>query len=234
MVASAAPQPDIAVRLRQAALDPDAPLVAVVAGLAGRPQLHEATRAVLEDVVAELGQPVTADDGDTVVALVQAFDGLEPALRRAFERLAPGLDRSRLCVGLSSPAGVQALAGALEEARFARRLAEARPTPVSVVTADEVTSHVILLATVPDDVRRTFTSRVLGPVLAYDERTDAELVATLETFLAHSGSWSRTAEALHVHVNTVRYRIERVEQLTGRDLSHFEDRVDVFLALRSL
>ena len=49
-----------------------------------------------------------------------------------------------------------------------------------------------------------------------------------------SGSWSRTAEALHLHVNTVRYRIGRVEELTGRDLSSLEDRVDVFLALRSL
>jgi DNA-binding PucR family transcriptional regulator len=39
---------------------------------------------------------------------------------------------------------------------------------------------------------------------------------------------------LHVHVNTVRYRVQRVEELTGRDLSSFEDRVDVFLALRSL
>jgi DNA-binding PucR family transcriptional regulator len=35
-------------------------------------------------------------------------------------------------------------------------------------------------------------------------------------------------------VNTVRYRIERVEQLAGRDLSRLEDRVDVFLALKSL
>jgi DNA-binding PucR family transcriptional regulator len=35
-----------------------------------------------------------------------------------------------------------------------------------------------------------------------------------------------------VHVNTLRYRLRRVEQLTGRDLSHFEDRVDFFLALR--
>ncbi len=39
---------------------------------------------------------------------------------------------------------------------------------------------------------------------------------------------------LHLHVNTVRYRIGRVEELTGRDLGRFSDRVDVFLALRSL
>jgi DNA-binding PucR family transcriptional regulator len=89
--------------------------------------------------------------------------------------------------GRSSAASLQALSGALEEARYARRLAEARRTPVAVVTADEVTSHVILLATVPDEVRRTFATRVLGAVLAYDERTDAGLARTLETFLGCSG-----------------------------------------------
>jgi DNA-binding PucR family transcriptional regulator len=97
-----------------------------------------------------------------------------------------------------------------------------------------VASHVLLLAAVPDDVRRTYAQRVLGPVLEHDRRTQGDLVATLREFLACSGSWARTAEALHLHVNTVRYRIERVQELTGRDLARLEDRVDVFLALESL
>jgi DNA-binding PucR family transcriptional regulator len=71
-------------------------------------------------------------------------------------------------------------------------------------------------------------------VLDHDRRTGSDLVTTLQEFLDCSGSWSRTADALHLHVNTVRYRIERVEQLTDRDLSQLEDRVDVFLALKSL
>jgi DNA-binding PucR family transcriptional regulator len=75
---------------------------------------------------------------------------------------------------------------------------------------------------------------VLGPVLEYDDRNAAGLLDTLSAFMACDGSWSRTAEMLHVHVNTVRYRIERVEALTGRTLTRLEDRVDVFLALRSL
>jgi DNA-binding PucR family transcriptional regulator len=103
-----------------------------------------------------------------------------------------------------------------------------------VVTSDQVASHVLLLATVPDDVRRTYTHRVLGAVLEHDRKTGGELLATLREFLACSGSWARTAEAMHLHVNTVRYRIERVEQLTGRDLSRLEDKIDVFLALKSL
>ena len=57
---------------------------------------------------------------------------------------------------------------------------------------------------------------------------------TLEAFLDCSGSWSRSAQRLHLHVNTVRYRIGRVEELTGRNLAELADRVDVYLALRSL
>ncbi len=103
-----------------------------------------------------------------------------------------------------------------------------------VVSSDEVASHVTLLAAVPDDVRRAFAARLLGPVVDYDRNHESELVATLETFLRCAGSWNRCAAELHVHVNTVRYRIRRVEELTRRDLSRIEDQVDVFLALRSL
>jgi DNA-binding PucR family transcriptional regulator len=57
---------------------------------------------------------------------------------------------------------------------------------------------------------------------------------TLRAFLDCNGSWSRTAQQLHLHLNTVRYRITRVEELTGRDLSRMDDRADVYLALHLL
>ena len=57
------------------------------------------------------------------------------------------------------------------------------------------------------------------------------LVRTLRVFLDCSGSWSRSAKLLHVHVNTLRYRIQRIEEITGRDLTEFPDRVDFYLAL---
>jgi DNA-binding PucR family transcriptional regulator len=221
-------------RLQQAGADPSAALVTAVAGLVGRADQAEVVRSLVEDVAQQLGPPVVATGRDgRVVALLPAVDGVDDVLRTAFARLVPGLGGSRLVVGVSGRADADALAGAVEEARFACRLAEARGVPVSVVTADEVSSHVLLLASVPDEVRRTFAGRVLGRVLEYDARTGAGLLETLQVFLDCSGSWTRTAEALHVHVNTVRYRIERVEQLTGRDLGRLEDRVDVFLALRS-
>ncbi|WP_344340696.1 PucR family transcriptional regulator, partial [Kitasatospora putterlickiae] len=107
----------------------------------------------------------------------------------------------------------------------------ARPGRVRVAGPEELASHVLLLAAVPDEVRRAFRGRLLDTVIAYDREHQADLVRTLEAFLRADGSWTRCAAQLHVHVNTLRYRIGRVEELTGRDLSRLEDRVDFYLAL---
>ncbi len=155
-------------------------------------------------------------------------------LRDAQPVLESERSRLKLSVGISAPAeGVAALSGALHEAGSARRLAALHgTTAVSVVTSDEVASHELLLATVPGSVLRSFRQRMLGPLISYDERHRAELLPTLREFLACSGSWNNCAAKMYVHVNTVRYRIRRIEELTGRDLSSLDDQVDFFLALR--
>lgn len=229
-------QLEIGARLRQAELNPHEPVIVVFADFAGRPDMLETMRTILEDVAALFGPPVAATgrDGRAVALLPGTSEDVPGTVRAALSRLAPGVGRTPIAAGISTSSAPGALAGALEEARYLRRLAELRGGPVSVVSGEEVTSYVLLLATVPDEVRRTFAARVLGPVLAYDRRTGAGLRETLEAFLACSGSWSRASEVLHLHINTVRYRIERIEALTGRNLADLEDRVDVFLALRSL
>jgi hypothetical protein len=176
----------------------------------------------------------TAPDGtapDDTASAAHLFAARIRGVQPVFES-----DRSRvrLTVGVSTPAeGITALSGALHEAGSARRLAALRgTTAVSVMTSDEVASHELLLATVPASVLRSFRERLLGPLLAYDDRHRAELLPTLREFLACSGSWNACAARMYVHVNTVRYRIRRIEELTGRDLSRLEDQVDFFLALR--
>ncbi|OKI62034.1 PucR family transcriptional regulator [Streptomyces sp. MJM1172] len=150
------------------------------------------------------------------------------------EPLAAGLaDDGRLTLGVSAAVhSAEGLRGALEEARHARRVAAARPGRVCAAGHHELASHVLLLPFVPDDVRRAFTARLLDPLRDYDRRHRAELIPTLEAFLDCDGSWTRCATRLHLHVNTLRYRVGRIEQLTGRDLSRLEDKLDFFLALR--
>jgi sugar diacid utilization regulator len=202
-------------------------------------------------LIAPLGSQGSAGE---IVVLVQLADGEgdgQAATHAFADRLREGqqvfeADRSRirLSVGVSTPAvGVAALAGALHEAASARRLAALRASTgsgangasgaaISVVTSDEVASHELLLASVAGSVLRSFRGRLLGPLLAYDEQHRAELLPTLREFLNCSGSWNACAAKMYVHVNTVRYRIRRIEELTGRDLSSLDDRVDFFLALR--
>ncbi|MFI8828632.1 PucR family transcriptional regulator [Streptomyces sp. NPDC053431] len=148
--------------------------------------------------------------------------------------LSAGLsDDGRLTLGVSAAVhSAEGLRGALEEARHARRVAAARPGRVCAAGHHELASHVLLLPFVPDDVRRAFTARLLDPLRDYDRRHRAELIPTLEAFLDCDGSWTRCATRLHLHVNTLRYRVGRIEQLTSRDLSRLEDKLDFFLALR--
>ena len=242
---------EVASLMRAAGLPPEGRyLVAAMSAEADRMTGPNADRWRC-DLAEELAVPhadgtVVAPLGDQMVALVPLPAGADPAahafaarLRKAQPVLESDRSRVRLTVGVSTPAeGVTALDGALHEAQSALRLAAMRaaamgPAPaVSVVTSDEVASHELLLASVPGSVLRSFRERLLGPLLAYDERHRAELLPTLREFLACSGSWNACAAAMYVHVNTVRYRIRRIEELTGRDLSRLDDQVDFFLALR--
>jgi DNA-binding PucR family transcriptional regulator len=188
-------------------------------------------------VVEELldGEVVAAAGADGAVALVPLRGAgageLAARLRRGAEVLS-ALPDGRLCAGLSGAlTGAAGIRGGIEEAGHARRLAEARGG--GVVTSDEIYTHALLLATVPGDVRRSFAERLLAPLVDYDRRHQSDLVKTLGTFLDCAASWQTCARLMHVHVNTVRYRIRRVEELTGRDLSAMADRVDFFLALRA-
>ncbi len=232
--AGAGGRPDTAARLRQAGLDPTAPLLVVLASFPGVPELTDCARRLLDDASALLGvrAAATTHRGQALALLPASVPSLNRA-RSAMARLGSGLRGHRLALGVSTAAEPGLLTGALEEARYALRAAELEAGPVTISLGEDLTSYVRLLATVPEEVRRAFAKRLLGDVVRYDEAHHAGLVETLRTFLECSGSWSRTAAALHLHVNTVRYRIGRVEELTGRDLRRLADQVDLLLALQS-
>ncbi|MGW7194387.1 PucR family transcriptional regulator, partial [Streptomyces sp. NPDC054838] len=128
----------------------------------------------------------------------------------------------RLGIGARATA-TEELRASLGQARFALRAAD-REVPVRGV--EQLGTLEDLLAGVPCEVRSVFGARTLGAL------GDGMLRETLEVFLAHNCSWTRTAEALHLHVNTVHYRIERVQALTGRDLTRLDHKVDLYAALR--
>ena len=79
-----------------------------------------------------------------------------------------------------------------------------------------------------------FCQEQLGSLLAYDQAHGTELVSTLRAFFTHRGNISRTAEALHLHRNSLIYRLERIAEVTSADLEDAEDRFALQLALKLL
>ena len=225
--------------LHAAGLEPGYLAVALLAG--DKAADRDLTEDLMSGYTGATGRSAVAVAGDEVLAVISGTDaaGLAAWLREAGQVLkAAGL---ALTAGIGGPAdGAAALAGAVREASGVRRAAELRAAGgtgkstvgVCVATSGEVGSHELLLASVPTPVLRSFRERLLGPLTEYDARHNAELLPTLRSFLACDGSWSACATRMYVHVNTVRYRIGRIEALTGRDLSALADRVDFFLALR--
>nr|MBA2768629.1 helix-turn-helix domain-containing protein [Sporichthyaceae bacterium] len=77
-----------------------------------------------------------------------------------------------------------------------------------------------------------FVRRTLGPVLDYDEKRGTDLVPTLEAYFAAGSNLARTKDTLHVHVNTVTQRLDRVAQLLGAGWTGPDRTLEVQLALR--
>ncbi|MFD3976671.1 helix-turn-helix domain-containing protein [Streptomyces cyaneofuscatus] len=167
---------------------------------------------------------VIATDSGSPEDVVPALKELWPALRTCDETVLP-------YGGVSTPAATPTeLNGALVQARYALTAAE-RAGSANLTAIDDLTTLDALLAGVPTDVRTAFGIHALGPLADATNPSHRMLLETLDTFLAHNGSWARTAEALHLHVNTVHYRIQRVELLTGRDLARLDHKLDLKAAL---
>ncbi|MFD9876521.1 PucR family transcriptional regulator, partial [[Kitasatospora] papulosa] len=77
-----------------------------------------------------------------------------------------------------------------------------------------------------------FVTAVLGPLLRYDERRGTQLVRTLRAYFGAGGSLIRAKDELHVHVNTVVQRLDRIQVLLGRDWNEPDRALELQLALR--
>ena len=138
----------------------------------------------------------------------------------------------RIAIGIGRIAARDAeLHRSLLGAREALRTARARRTGTPIVSFAEPGSHHTLLGLLDEPTRRDFATAVLGALRDHDRDHVTTLEHSLAVFLDSGTSWTVAADRLHVHVNTLRNRMARIEQLTGRDLHCMDDLVDLRLAL---
>ena len=195
----------------------------------------EVLRRLVEDRLSRRPMPYVCSVTDaTVVALFESADLAEA--RAAAQAVSQGVQARGVAArfGLGAPESQpRALRRAYQEARFALEAAATLAMDGPVASVDNLGSHRLLLALQEDAALEAFSRGLLASIRAYDERQHGDLVASLRTFLEHNGNWESAARALAVHRHTLRYRIRRVAELTGRDLDSAADRVEFWLALRA-
>jgi purine catabolism regulator len=105
-------------------------------------------------------------------------------------------------------------------------------TPGRVANYRDLGSFQLLLSLQDTDALRLFCESLLGPIEHGEGHYGGELMRSLEAFIESNGQWEAAARRLYCHRHTLRYRIRKIEELTGRDLGSARDRIEFWLALR--
>ncbi|HWT90190.1 MAG TPA: helix-turn-helix domain-containing protein, partial [Solirubrobacterales bacterium] len=143
-------------------------------------------------------------------------------------------ERGAVRAAASRPAPPERLRHSFHEARCAlEATAFDNGSAPEVASWRDLGAFTLLLSIQDDDALDLYCDSVLGPIERGDEEYGGELLRSLEAFIEENGQWERAARKVYCHRHTLRYRMRKVEELTGRDLSRAHDRIEFWLALRA-
>ena len=197
------------------------------------PRSHD----VVSSLVRELGRlGVSAPVGvlgDTI-GLAYPLDGSEPAVvATRVHRLAAQVSGWTVSAGVGRAGiGPAAIAQGYREADRALVIARRLFPPGTLTYFQNLGVHRLLLALDGHLELGAFYEETLARIDQYDRANRSELLPTLEAFFGADNSLAETASRLHLHRNTVAYRLRRIEQISGHRLSDAETRLVLHLGLR--
>lgn len=155
------------------------------------------------------------DDGAALDRVIDVCTALHADIAVGISALAPSLSSST---------------AAVREALFAQRIAEHARLPVA--HAERLGFVRMVARSWPAERVEEITAETLGPLFTLADSDGEELRRTLRVFLEHDRRPSPAAAELHIHVNTLRYRLKRISALLDADLDNSDDRLMVLLALK--
>ena len=192
-----------------------------------------ALRSVSPGTLAALGE----GDAPEVVAVVPASE--EAALARATSSLARELDAALAGFAVTVArsrwtADPVDLYRAGKEAELAANVAVAEG--IGLLAFEDTGSYRLLLPAMSEDPGELerFYAETIAPLAAYDDQYETELLATVEAYLENDGNVTPTAQKLFTHRHTVRYRLDRVKELSGHDITSTEGREKLGLGLKAM
>jgi sugar diacid utilization regulator len=196
----------------------------------GRARAHDALLGAVRRAMRKARQEGLVETWSGNVAIVTAGQADWEQLRRAIESDLGG--QCHIGVG-GTCARPSELPRSLREAGLALRLQKTL-LPGSGACEYPRLGIFRMLAAIPDltDVEE-FVREWLGSLLDYDARRKAELVRTLTQYLEHGGNYDATAAELSVHKSTLKYRLQRIRELTGVELNDPDVHFNLQLATRA-
>jgi len=191
-------------------------------------------------VAASSGRPEAA--GAEVVILVPSEDpaAAERVADALLRELAASLPGHSFALGRSRFAADPAdLPRAGNEALLAANVAEGDAEGEDgrrVMAFDDTGAYRLLLSAMSEDPAelQRFYAETIEPLVAYDEQYETDLVVTVEAFLDADGNVAGTAQRLFTHRHTIRYRLERVRELSGLDVGSTDGREKLSLGLKAM
>ncbi|MGY1638869.1 PucR family transcriptional regulator [Geodermatophilus sp. SYSU D00742] len=188
---------------------PEGRYAALVVTDLGRADLDAVVRAVGSALAA--GTALVADVGTDVVAVVRTSAVLAAARAVLSAVDALGVTGARVVAG-TVVAALEDVDRSIGRARSALHLADPGQR---VVAAGAMTARLLLDGVRQDPLAEQLVGEEIGRLVAHDAASGSELVHTLRTYLAHSSSKVRTAEALRLRRQTLYLRLQRIEELIG-------------------
>jgi len=209
-------------------LDPTAPILVVLARGADVDALPDVVDALATTTHGHLGGPLVVTRQAEVVALLAAGPEAGANLEQA-HLLAKARAGADVLIGVSSPAaGFAGIPHGYVEAEHALRIAEpSRP----IVAVGEIAAFDYLLMAADARTRAIIAGKA-APFAGLDPSTRATITRTVDAYLAEDLSMGRAAARLHVHANTVRYRFERIAELTGHDPRRLSGALELLCIIR--
>ncbi len=179
----------------------------------------------------------TAEEASEIAILLPDGDGetgrrVASAILRELESGLPGF---AFAVGRSRRTEDPLdLGRARNESLLAANVAEGEPERIEL-GYEETGTYQLLLPYMSDPAElRRFYNETVRPLVSYDEQYETDLLGTLSTFLECDANVNATAQRLITHRHTVRYRFERVRELTGLDVSSTDGREKLSLGLKAM
>jgi len=220
------PADEAARGLRRFGLDPDGEVMVV--GLESPLPTEEITWEVEDALSRREGGFLTSPRDGVLFVLMPPHPAADmEELRRGLETRA----KVQVRAGVGSAVRTADAAQSLREAAYALRVC--RVEGRALADFGSLGTYRLLLTLQEPDALRAFADSVLAPLDRYDEDHGGELIASLRAFLEHNARWETAAAELFIHRHTLRYRMRKAEELTGRDLASPHDRMEFWLALRA-